>query len=121
VAESLKQLWLALLTRGLREQLHSFLPVVVAPRTLRIRVTESLAVHEVRACGGEGAATQAALLEELHARMQGALEALGREIEPEVRPYARPNLFATAPEFPSKPVRHGSAAGVSSSSPDHPA
>ena len=95
IAESMKQLRLALLTRGLREGLHGVVPVAVASRIARIRAPEPIAVHEVFAAGRDESAAQAEVLATLHARLQGTLDALRREIVPQVAPFARPNPFAS--------------------------
>ena len=93
IAESVKQLRLALLVRGAREGLHGVLPVAVAPRVACVRVPEPLDVGAAVARGGDPAAAQAELLGELRRRLQGALDGLNAEIEPVVGPYRRPNPF----------------------------
>jgi hypothetical protein len=94
IAETLKQTRLALPTRGLRDGLHSVVPVAVAPRVARVRVPEPIAVHTAFARGGEETAEQDALLALLAGRLQGALDGLREEIAPHVDPFRRPNPFA---------------------------
>jgi hypothetical protein len=96
IAESVKQVRLALLVRGWREAAHGVLPVAVAPRTAGIRVPPPLELDSRRAGSGDAAAAQADLLARLRARMQGALDELNAELEPVVGPFRRPNPFAPA-------------------------
>jgi hypothetical protein len=96
IAESVKQVRLALLVRGWREAAHGVLPVAVAPRTVSIRVPAPLDLDAAPDRAGDAAAVQANLLAELRERMQGALDALNAELEPLVGPLRRPNPFATA-------------------------
>jgi hypothetical protein len=72
-------------------------PIAVAPRVAHVRVPEPLAVHE---WWREGAAEaeRAGLLSELRTRLQGALDTLLAELEPEVAPFRRANPFRLAAE-----------------------
>jgi hypothetical protein len=90
IAESVKALRLAVLRGGVREALHAILPVAVAPRVVRVRVPEPIAIDFPDAPIAETLAM-------LHARMQGGLDALNAEIAPAVDPWRRPNPFAAAP------------------------
>lgn len=80
-AEVLKRLRAALVTRGARNALHNLLPVAVGAREARVRVPEPLAVHEALADAGAAgeAAAKARLLDELQARLQAGVNALGEE------------------------------------------
>ncbi len=93
IAEVLKRTRSSLLTQGLGNVLRNTLPIAVAPRRVHVRVAEPLAVHTARAAvaiGGEAAA-RTALLAEHHARLQGALDALGRELANTTSPHAMTN------------------------------
>jgi hypothetical protein len=93
LAEVLKRTRAALLGRGLRNALHNFVPVAAAPRTVHVRAAEPIAVHEALVDGdaGQQAAARAALLAEHHARLQSALDQLGRELAPAALRYAHAN------------------------------
>jgi hypothetical protein len=94
LAENLKQLRAALLTRGWREALHNMVPVAVAPRVAHIRAPEPIAVHD-RFVAGDGGDVRRELLAELRARLQSELDALNATIAPEVDRWRRPNPFWT--------------------------
>ena len=79
------------MTRGLANTLHGVLPVAVGPREVHIRAPEPLAVHEALAGAGDAEAAKAGLLELLHSRLQGAVDALGRELEPRAGRWRRAN------------------------------
>jgi len=93
VAECLKQARLAFLTKGLANGLHGVVPVAVAARVAHLRAPEPIAVHEAFGRGGDEAAAKAEMLDELRARLQGGLDALNRELAPEVDPFRRANLL----------------------------
>ncbi len=93
IAESLKQVRLAFLTRGVRDALHGVVPVAVAPRIARIRAPAPIAVHEAFARGGDDAAAQTGMLAEFRARLQGGLDRLRAELAPEIDPFRRANLL----------------------------
>lgn len=97
IAESLKQLRLAVLPRRGREGMHAFLPVAVAPRVARIRAPEPIDVRAAfAACGrGDEEAAQGELLALLRRRLQDTVDGLRAEIAPVVTPFAWPNPFAT--------------------------
>ncbi len=82
VAENLKRVRSALVTRGWRNALHNLVPVAVAPRVAHVRVPEPLDVGAALvalAPGADVAEARARLLRELHARLQGGLDALNTE------------------------------------------
>ena len=100
LAESLKQARLAFLTKGFANGLHGVVPVAVAARVAHIRAPEPIPVHEAFARGGDEAAARAGLVATLHARLQGALDEVNRELAPAVDPFRRPNLLqADEPSF----------------------
>ena len=80
VAECLKQARLAFLTKGLANGLHGMLPIAVAARVAHIRAPEPIAVTE-----------EGDLLGTLHARLQGALDSLNRELAPSIDAYRLQN------------------------------
>ena len=90
MAERLKHIRSAVVTRGTRNALHNLVPVAVAPREVTIRVPEPLVVPA--AAAGDAPAC-ADLLASLRARMQAALAALLAEQEPVVAAYRRANLL----------------------------
>lgn len=90
VAENLKRLRAALVTRGWRHALHNTLPAAVAPRTLHMRAPEPLDLRaEAAATGTAAEGLAASLLPRLRARMQGALDSLSAEMEPRLRRFRR--------------------------------
>ena len=93
IAETLKHTRLALVRGGVREALHGLVPVAVAPRIAHIRVPEPLDVSATFARGGDEAQAKAALLDVLHARLQGGVDALIAECAPLVDRFRRPNPF----------------------------
>ena len=88
IAERLKHIRSAVVTRGTRNALHNLMPVAVAPRDVAIRVPEPI---PIRAGAKDG--TAPALMAELHARMQGTLDSLMAEQEPHVARWRRANLL----------------------------
>ena len=90
IAERLKHIRSAVVTRGTRNALHNLMPVAVAPRDVAIRVPEPI---PIRAGAKDG--TAPALMAELHARMQGTLDSLMAEQEPHVARWRRANLLWT--------------------------
>lgn len=84
IAENLKRVRSALITRGFANALHNLVPVAVARRIAHVRVPEPLDVSAVlaRTHDGDAEAARAALLTELRARMQAGLDALAAEIAP---------------------------------------
>ena len=86
VAENLKRVRSALVTRGWKNALHNLVPVAVAPRVAHVRVPEPLDVGAAEAACATAAnpadveAARAALLVELRARLQAGLDSLGREV-----------------------------------------
>lgn len=87
IAEVLKATRSALVTRGWRNGLHNTIPVAVAPRVAHVRVPEPIAIHAALATG----ALPAALLGQLHARLQTAVDALGAELAPRTAAFRQPN------------------------------
>jgi len=90
IAENLKQIRSSLVTRGWREGLHNMVPVAVAPRTARIRVSEPIPVHEHFPAPDEDAVRRQ-LLSEMRRRLQVALDAVNAEIAPQIDRWRRPN------------------------------
>lgn len=95
LAEVLKRIRSALVTRGARNALHNLVPVAVAPRLVHVRVPEPLAVHEAFAAGGDEAGTRARLLGTLHARLQRGIEELRDLFGEADRARALPNPLAS--------------------------
>jgi len=95
VAEVLKRTRSSLLTRGLANTLHNLVPVAAAPRTVHVRVAESIAVHEAWRDGTSEATAdaRAALLAEHRSRLQSALDRLGLEHAPAGAARSWPNLL----------------------------
>jgi hypothetical protein len=93
IAESLKQVRLAFLTRGLRDGFHGVVPVAVAERIAHVRAPAPIAVHEAFARGGDAEAARVELLAGLRARLQGGIDALNAEIASAVDPWRRENLL----------------------------
>jgi hypothetical protein len=94
IAESVKQLRLALRMVGAREALHAVLPVAVAPRTARVRVPEPIEIVSAPPPDDDHGPRLDAAVAELHARLQSMLDRLNADIAPLVDPYRRPNPFA---------------------------
>ena len=86
LAETLKQARLAFLVKGFANALHGAIPVAVAERIAHVRAPEPIAV---------GDHSREELLDTLHEKLQGALDALNAELAPEVDRYRRPNLLVT--------------------------
>jgi len=104
IAENLKQIRSSLVTRGWREAMHNMVPVAVAPRTVRIRVPEPIAVHERFAPGDEDAIRRD-LLAEMHRRLQATLDSVNAAIAPQVDRWRRPNsLWTGAVSRPADPA-----------------
>jgi len=78
VAEMLKATRAAVLTRGLRNRLHNFIPRAVGRRVAHVRVAEPM---DIRSALADGATSQS-LLAELRTRLQRAQDDLGAELEP---------------------------------------
>jgi hypothetical protein len=95
IAENLKRIRSVFVTRGRGDALHNLVPVPVGRRIARVRVPEPLAVHEAFAAAGDAAATKARLIETLHARLQGTLDALNAEIAPLLGRFCHPNPLWT--------------------------
>lgn len=90
IAENLKRIRAALVTRGLSNTLHNVVPVAVAPRIVHVRAPEPLRI--VPGDAAEGAETaKTRLLRELHTRMQAGVDALGVELSAEFDRGRRPN------------------------------
>ncbi len=95
IAENLKRIRTAIVTRGFRNALHNVTPVAVAPRAAHVRVPEPIAVGPRLEAGG-GETARAALLAELRATMHSALDGLLAEVAPIVDRFRRPNPFRLA-------------------------
>jgi len=95
IAENLKRIRSVFVTRGRGDALHNVVPVPVGPRVARVRVPEPIAVHDRFLAGGDAGTARAQLLATLHARLQGALDALAVEIAPHVEPFRHTNPLWT--------------------------
>ena len=95
IAENLKRIRSVFVTRGRGDALHNVVPVPVGRRVARVRVPEAIAVHEALAAGGDAGAARARLIETLHARLQGTLDALNAELAPFLGRFRRPNPLWT--------------------------
>ena len=95
IAEVLKRLRAALVTRGMGNVVHNLVPIAVAPREVSVRVPEPLAVHEAFAAGRDEEAARARLMKELHARLQRGVDALRESFAAADRARSLPNLLAT--------------------------
>jgi hypothetical protein len=95
MAEVLKRVRSALVTRGSANALHNLVPVAVAPRAVHVRLPEPLPVHEAVAGGEHEAAAKARLMGELHARLQRGVESLRDEHAGADRARALPNPLAS--------------------------
>lgn len=85
IAESLQQIRSSLVTRGWRNALHNLVPVAVGRRIAHVRVPAPIAV--------DGRAAAGALVDQLQARMQAGLDALGESIASDAARFVRPNPF----------------------------
>lgn len=97
IAEVLKGLRAALVTRGMGNVVHNLVPVAVAPREVCVRVPEPLAVNEAFAGGGDEEGVRSRFMGELHARLQGGVDALRESFATADRARALPNPLATGP------------------------
>jgi hypothetical protein len=95
IAENLKRIRSVFVTRGRGDALHNVVPVPVGRRAARVRVPEPIVVHEAFAAAGDAGTTKARLLETLHARLQGTLDALNVELAPLLGRYRRANPLWT--------------------------
>jgi hypothetical protein len=91
VAETLKRLRTALVTRGLRNAIHNLLPVAVAPRVVHVRVPEPIDVDAARSASEDEAATRAGLLALHRSRLQEGVDAIRAAIAPVVDRHRLPN------------------------------
>lgn len=97
LAEVLKRIRSSLVTRGLANALHNTIPVAVAPRAAHVRVRAPLAVHEALAAATDEVQARAALLAELHARLQRGVEQLRDEFAGAARERPNPLHSGAAP------------------------
>lgn len=98
VAENLKRLRAALVTRGLRHALHNTLPIAVAPRTMHLRAPEPIDVRSALARpGASPAAAASALLALLGRRLQEGLDGVSADLEPRLARFRRANPLASGP------------------------
>jgi hypothetical protein len=95
IAENLKRIRSVFVTRGRGDALHNVVPRPVGRRVARVRVPEPIAVHEAFAAAGDADTARARLLETLHARLQGALDALNAGLAPFLGRFRRPNPLWT--------------------------
>ena len=100
IAESLKRHRATLVTGGLRNTLHNFLPKPYGARVAHVRVPEPILVEPARAMGdpGERHVYVAELIDMARRRMQAALDSINREIGPEVERFSHPNPFGPGPK-----------------------
>ncbi|MBP8136683.1 MAG: hypothetical protein KAY61_00650 [Candidatus Eisenbacteria bacterium] len=86
IAENLKRVRSALVTRGWKNALHNLVPVAVAPRVAHVRVPApidvSASLASALSTGRDPAEARAGLLEALHAKLQTGLDRLGAELAP---------------------------------------
>jgi hypothetical protein len=101
MAEILKATRAAVVTSGLRNRMHNFVPRAVAPRVAHVRVAEPIDIR--RALADNLAAPT--LTVTLRARLQDAQNSLSVELEPMIRDFRMRNPMAEC-------VRHGCAAAV---------
>lgn len=89
IAATLKQIRGALLPA---EAVRNMVPIAVAPRIAHLRVVEPFEVVERFAQGGDESAAKESMLAELRARMQAALDALGKTLDAKrpVKPQPNP-------------------------------
>ena len=99
IAESLKRHRATLVADGLRNAIHNALPTPFGPRVAHLRVPEAIRIDPARASGSQEVrrAYVASLIGLSRRRMQEAVEAIGREIAPEVESYSVPNPFFVPP------------------------
>jgi hypothetical protein len=95
IAENLKRIRSVFVTRSRGDALHNIVPVPVGRRVAHLRVPEAIAVHEAFTPDADAGAARARLLETLHARLQGALDALNAELAPLLGRFRRPNPLWT--------------------------
>jgi hypothetical protein len=95
IFESLKRIRACLLTRGLGNVVHNYVPTPYGSRVAHVRVPEPIAIDPRRASAGadERAAYVAWLIAQLHQRMQAALDAINREIAGHVESFSHQNPF----------------------------
>jgi len=91
VAETLKRLRTALVTRGARNVLHNLLPVAVAPRVVHVRVPEPIEVGATQLASPDPPGTRSELLALHRRRLQEGVDAIRAAIAPVVDRFRRPN------------------------------
>lgn len=91
IAETLKRLRTALVTRGVRNTLHNLLPVAVAPRVVHVRVPEPIDVGAAQRSSADDEGTRARLLALHRRRLQEGVDAIRAAIAPVVDRFRRPN------------------------------
>jgi hypothetical protein len=91
IAETLKRLRTALVTRGMRNALHNLLPVAVAPRVVHVRVPEPIDVGAAQLASPDDQGTRAQLLALHRHRLQEGVDAIRAAIAPVVDRFRRPN------------------------------
>lgn len=94
IAEILKATRASLVTTGVFNRLHNFMPRAVAPRIAHIRVAAPMDIR-VAVTDGTSATSLAGTL---HRRLQDAQDALGAELEPSIRRYRLHNPLAVEPD-----------------------
>jgi hypothetical protein len=107
MAESLKRHRATLVTGGLRNTIHNFLPRPLGARIVHVRVPKPIRIDSARASGAldERDAYVTSLIALTHGRMQEALDSINREIAGEVARYSIPNpLFVAAHSANNTPL-----------------
>jgi hypothetical protein len=94
IGESLKRTRAALLTRGLRNTLHNFLPSPFGPRVAHVRVPEPILVDRERAAHDDGYVAE--LVVGLRQMMQASVGEVGRVQDTE-KPGLAPGLPVSLP------------------------
>jgi hypothetical protein len=95
IGESLKRHRATLVTGGLRNTAHNFLPTPYGPRVVHVRVPEPILVDPLRATAApqEKHAYVGELIHEARERMQAALDRINQEIVAETTRYSHRNPF----------------------------
>jgi hypothetical protein len=109
IGESLKRHRATLVTGGLGNTVHNFLPVPFGARVAHVRVPEPILVDPARASGNvdERKPYVASLIELARARMQEALDSINREFAAEVERFSVPNPLSSISVAPAAPAPAG--------------
>lgn len=100
IGESLKRHRATLVTGGLGNTIHNFLPTPFGARVVHVRVPEPIQIDVRRALGSddERQVYVSSLIETARTRMQEALDSINREVSTEVARFSVPNPFLPAIE-----------------------